>query len=199
MIRYQNIYLTVLALALLACRQVSEEKKHVNVKQQVIVNETKTPILTTIGETIQGDFDGDGQIDTATVTKVKEGKGNPVEDGTADEYEIRFSGTQLKAITAGCCEIRLINEGDLDKDGKDEISLFQAPMNGCTHSMATYSFKNRAWEQIVETFLIPTGCNNSSDADLQNRVFKENDVIYYLYTDPNDDSGNLIKKKVMSK
>jgi len=118
---------------------------------------------------------------------------------TPDEYEIQFSGDNLKSIKAGCCNIRLINEGDLNNDGGDEISIFQAPINGCTYSMTTYSHIYGTWKQIVETFLIPTGCDTISDLDLQKRIFKENNAIYYYDTDLNDENGKLVKKKATSK
>ncbi|RRJ86873.1 hypothetical protein EG240_15825 [Paenimyroides tangerinum] len=44
-----------------------------------------------IGEIIKGDFNGDGKIETALLVKVKQGFGNPIEDGEPDEYEIQFS------------------------------------------------------------------------------------------------------------
>ena len=150
--------------------------------------------LPKIGEKIQGDFDGDGQVEIASAIKFKEGNGNPVDDGTADEYIIQFSGNVLSNINAGCCQIRLINEGDLNNDGADDLSIFQAPMNGCTYTMTTYSCRNGKWKQIVDPFLIPTGCEHYSDADLQKRIFKEHNNIYYFDTDPNDENGKLIKK-----
>ncbi|MCH5597485.1 FEKKY domain-containing protein [Niabella ginsengisoli] len=109
--------------------------------------------LRAIGEEIQGDFDGDGKLEFAKAVKVKEGQGNPVEDGTPDEYEIQFSNHKLKPIKAGCCDIRLVNEGDLNNDGSNEFSIFQAPMNGCTYTMTTYSYSNKSWKQIVKPFL----------------------------------------------
>ncbi len=186
-----------MTIALFSCGQSSQKKKRVTDKQEKV--EIKALNLPTIGEKIQGDFNGNGQADVATAIKIKEGKGNPVEDGTPDEYEIQFSGDSLKSINVGCCDIRLINEGDLNNDGADEISVFQAPMNGCTYSMTTYSFINGTWKQIVATFLIPTGCDNISDDDLQKRIFKENNIIYYYDTDPNDENGLLLKKKVATK
>ena len=148
-----------------------------------------------IGEKIQGDFDGDGITDYAEAVKIREGHGNPVEDGTPDEYEIRFSAKHKETFKAGCCEILLINEGDLNGDGADEISVFQAPMNGCTFSMTAWTYQNRNWQKVVDTFLIPTGCNNIEDAQLQGRIRKQNGKVYYYETDPNDENGNLIRKK----
>lgn len=161
--------------------------------------ELKNSGLPIIGEKIQGDFNGDKKIDTAAVIKIKEGQGNPMEDGTPDEYQIQFPGNDFKPINAGCCDIRLVNEHDLNNDGTDEISIFQAPMNGCIYSMATYSFIHGSWKQIVKPFSIPTGCDEMSDVDLQKRIFKENKTIYYFYVDPNDENGKLVKKKVAAK
>lgn len=152
-----------------------------------------------IGVEIDGDFLGNGKKITATAIKTKEGKGNPIEDGTPAEYEIRFSDNKIKPIKAGCCEIILINEGDLNNDGKDDISVYQAPMNGCTYAMTTSSFTNGNWKKTVDTFLIPTGCKVIINADLQKMVFRENKQIYYLEKDMSDENGKLIKKKMKEK
>jgi hypothetical protein len=193
--------IVILIIGLFSCGQTVKQKKSVVKKEEKFKTkiEKKMSSLQTIGEIIQGDFDGDGNIDFATAVKIKEGQGNPIEDGSPDEYAIQFSGNKLKSINAGCCDLRLINEGDLNNDGADEISIFQAPMNGCTYSMSTYSFINGAWKQIFETFLISTGCDTISDDDLQKRIFKENDAIYYYATDPNDENGKLVAKKVTMK
>ncbi|MBE0391728.1 hypothetical protein [Flavobacterium sp. PL002] len=182
----------IVVIGLFACGRPSEEKKSTADKKDK--TEIKTSTLPLIGEEIQGNFYGDGQNSIATVKRVKIGKGNPVEDGTADEYEVQFSGKKLKSISSGCCEIRLINEGDLNNDGADEISIFQAPMNGCTYAMTTYSFTKGAWKIIIKTFLIPTGCEYMSDEDLQNRIFVDNSMVYFLDTDMADEEVKLIKK-----
>lgn len=49
-----------------------------------------------IGVEIEGDFLGNGKKITATAIKIKEEKGNPIEDGTPAEYEIRFSDKKIK-------------------------------------------------------------------------------------------------------
>ena len=152
-----------------------------------------------IGVEIEGNFLGNGKKIVATAIKTVEAKGNPIEDGTPAEYEIRFSDNKVKPIKVGCCETMLINEGDLNKDGRDDISVYQAPMNGCTFTMTTYSFNNQDWKKIVNPFLIPTGCELVSNDALQKMIFRENNQIYYQEKDMSDENGKLIKKKVKLK
>jgi len=151
------------------------------------------------GKMIEGHFLGNGKKIMATAIKTKEGKGNPIEDGTPDEYEIHFSDSKLKPIKAGCCEIILINEGDLNNDGTDEISIYQAPMNGCTYSLSIYSFIKGNWKKLTDTFLIPTGCEKINNVDLQKMIFRENNNIFYFKKDMSSENGKLIKKKIKLK
>ena len=152
-----------------------------------------------IAEKIEGNFLGNGKTIVATAIKIKEGKGNPAEDGTPDEYEIRFSDSQLKPIKAGCCEVILINEGDLNHNGNDEISVYQAPMNGCTYTMTIYSSSNGKWNKIIDTFLVPTACEPLSKDDLQKMIARDKKGIYYYQKEMDDENGKLIKKKVSDK
>lgn len=138
--------LIIMTFGLLSCVHSSQDKK-IGVDKQANVKK-KISSLTNIGIKIQGDFNGDKKKDFATAIKTKIGQGNPVEEGTADEFEIQFSGNNLKSINAGCCDIILINEGDLNNDGADELSVFQAPMNGCTYSMTTYSILTRLGNKL---------------------------------------------------
>ena len=192
-------------LLLVSCSQKSKtedinpeisKKDSVSVKTESKTSQEKKTTKLLVGAKIEGDFDGDGKTEFATVTKTKQGEGNPIEDGTPDEYTISFSTTSLKAIPINCCEATLINEGDLNNDGKDDFSVFQAPMNGCTYAMTTYSLQNSDWKQIIETFLVPTGCDGFTAEDLQNRIFIENKTVYKLETNPNDESLKLIRKKI---
>lgn len=184
--------LIILTLGFISLLQLPQHKKSKVSGQKNTKNVSS--VLPAAGEKIQGNFIGDGRRGFATAVKVAQGQGNPVEDGTSDVYEIKFSDSRLKPISVGCCSVRLINEGDLNHDQSDEISVFQTPMNGCTYSMTTYSYKNGDWKKLVKTFLIPTNCESITDHDLQKRVFSENGAIYYYDSDPNK-NGKLIKKK----
>jgi hypothetical protein len=126
-----------------------------------------------------------------------ETKSNAEKEASKDSENKLESDTNLPPINIGCCDVRIINEGDLNNDGADELSLFQAPVNGCVYSMTTHSFKNGNWLQIVKPFLIMTGCDGISNEELQKRIFTENNNIYYLDPDLNDENGALIKKKVI--
>ena len=194
-----RLYMLAIAIVLISCQQSSKEEKSID-EPQIEVSKPKEieKNKITIGEKIQGDFDKDGKKDVAIAVKTKEGIGNPVEDGTPAEYEIQFSN-KIKSISAGCCDVILINEGDLNNDGADDISVFQAPGNGCVYSMATYFYTKGNWQKIVPTFLIPTECESVSEDELQKRVFKEGNSIYFYESDLNDESGGLVKRKASIK
>ncbi len=145
-----------------------------------------------VGVVVYGDYNGDGIQDTAKLVQTQKGSGNPVEDGTPDAYEVQFSGNILPAIPIGCCEAVLIHEGPLTGSG-DALSVYQAPMNGCTYTFTTYDFSGNKPRKIIGPFLIPTGCEPLSDEALQERVFKEGDAVYYYETDPNSKTGELVK------
>ncbi|QOG04082.1 hypothetical protein [Flavobacterium sp. MDT1-60] len=198
------IYFTIVSFLVFSCD--TKNKNKVATSSNVKINdssksETKSTQLEKmnrilIGPKIEGDFDGDKKNEFAIITQTKQGEGNPVEDGTPDEYTISFSNKKLKPIIIGCCEAQLINEGDLNHDGKEDFSVCQAPMNGSVYEMTTYSLQNSNWKQIVETYLIPTAHKELDNEDLQKRVFLENDILYILKEDPNDENYRLIKKKI---
>ncbi|MFB3387764.1 hypothetical protein [Flavobacterium sp. LAR06] len=198
------IYFTIASFFLFSCNTKdnneittsSTEKRIHTAKSEMksIQSEKKDRIL--IGPKIEGDFNGDGKDEFAIITQTKQGEGNPVEDGTPDEYTISFSNKKLKPIIIGCCEAQLINEGDLDQDGKEDFSVYQAPMNGTVYEMTTYSLQNSNWKQIIETFLIPTAHKELNNEDLQKRVFLENNTLYIFKEDPNNENYKLIKKKI---
>lgn len=150
----------------------------------------------TVGTKIEGDFTGNSQPEYAEALKTKVAIGNPAEDGSPAEYTVVFGNKNLNPISAGCCEIQLVNEGDLNGDDADELSIFQAPSNGCTYTMTTYTHKGGKWTKLFEPFLIPTACNEITQDDIQKRVFKEEGKVYIYETDANDENFKLVKKEV---
>ncbi|WP_284652106.1 hypothetical protein [Flavobacterium terrisoli] len=140
-----------------------------------------------VGDKIYGDFNGDGKFEYAFSVLTKKGKGNPVEDGVPDGYQIQFSDKKIKSIKVDCCSFRLINEGDLNKNGSDEISIVQAPMNGCSGLVSTFTIKNDKSYYLFEPFSIFI-CAELSDEEIQKLVFIEKDYVYYLEADPNDEN-----------
>ncbi|KAA5534944.1 hypothetical protein F0919_10115 [Taibaiella lutea] len=112
-----------------------------------------------------------------------------------------FSSSEIKPlnINPNREDIYLINEGDLNNIRGDEITVYGPPLHGCTYEMSTYTYADGAWKLIIEPFLIPTACNEMSDAELQNRILKEGGVVYYYDTDVNDVHFRLIKKKARLK
>ncbi len=163
----------------------------------LLINSFSFAQTPTVGTSIQADFDGDGKTEFAFAVKVKEQVGNPMEDGTPAEYSVNFSLEKMKSFPIGCCETRLINEGDLNNDGSDELTVFQLPMNGTTCSLTTYTFSNGKWRVLINPILFASGGDYMEDDILQKRIFKEGNVVYYLAVDPNDVKSRLVKRKAI--
>lgn len=145
----------------------------------------------TVGQKVTGDFNGDAKTDTAFLRLASNQKSK------AQNWMLYFSDKNIPAMQLGCCNVILISEGDLNGDKSTEISVFQAPENGCVYTWTTYSLKNNRWTKLIQPFLIATDCEIFKPADLQNRVFKEKDKVYYWDVDPNDKNNKLIKKQVI--
>jgi hypothetical protein len=90
-----------------------------------------------VGQKITGDFNGDGQVDTALL-KVKT---NP--KTKHKNWILSVSDRTIPSMQIGCCDPILINEGDLNGDKTTELSIFQAPENGCVYMWTTYPFKKQ--------------------------------------------------------
>ena len=147
---------------------------------------------------IAGKFNDPNKNDTAYVIKTKQGVGNPVEDGTPDEYSIQFTDTK-KEVNIGCCDARLINEGDMNCDGKEELSVFQYPENGNTCYFKTYTSAKGEWEEFIEPFMVPVAGEPVSDSKLQAMVFLNGKVVYYYNTIDSDENIVAVKAKAIKK
>jgi len=157
------------------------------------------PAVVTIEENAdisQWDFNGDGEPDDRITVPVVEGSGNPVEDGIPGKFTITFDDKKLPDLAVGCCNPMPVGEGDLNGDGAAELSVFQSPMNGCVHTMTTYTFRNGKWKQLFEPFLVPTGCDEMTKEELEALVYKENGKVYFMETDVNDENLKKSPKEV---
>lgn len=132
---------------------------------------------------VTGDFNGDGKVEIATSILTKKGVGSPMDDGTADEYEIQFSDKSIPPITKVSMgrEVAIINEGDLNNDKKDDISTYTHPLNGFHDVMSTYSFMDNKWIIIIPTFGILTEGDYLNYDELQKMVFKEGNSFAYYF------------------
>lgn len=154
----------------------------------------RTEINGNIGERIYGDFNGDGKYEYAYRKLVKRGYGNPAEDGVPDEYEIQFSDSTIHPIPVGCCGFTLMNKGDLDNDGADEIIIVQDSYNGCHALVQPYTIKNNNGSYLFEPFFLFI-CDGVSDEEMLGLIVKENYTVYYYVVDVND--GQRLKKKAV--
>jgi hypothetical protein len=145
--------------------------------------------------TAHGDFKGDGKVELARGFISQQGYGSPQNGGKADEYAVAFSGNLPCIKDLGCCELLLINEGDLNGDGGDELSIYQAPLNGRSYNMITYTFGGGEWKKI-NSFSIPIAFLEGTDWKLQDMVFKENGSVYYLEVDVNAETLKYNKIKI---
>lgn len=154
-----------------------------------------------VGDTIYGDFNGDKKFEYAYRKLIKKGVGNPIEDGTPDVYEVCFSDVNIKPIKDDFYWFILINEGDLDNDGSDELSVREDPMNGCLGLVKTFTIKKEETYYLIEPFSFYRGaCNNKISINPEDLVEKTNNAVYYYEYDANNSYVvNNIGKRIFGK
>ncbi|MBV8253640.1 MAG: hypothetical protein JO154_13615 [Chitinophaga sp.] len=147
-------------------------------------------------DTITGHFSGKAQEDTAIISIITPASNTEAPEDAQDKYGVNFDAhSGIPALPPFWGAIYIVNEGDLNGDGKDDITVFNEPLHGCTFSCTTWTLTaNNEWKQLFPALLVPTGCEPMSDSAMQARVFKENGKIYRWEEDVNDD--NFTQKKV---
>lgn len=183
----------LLSLLFISCKKESVPILHIT-KDSIETKAERTPQKETTLS--QWDFDGDGEADDSISDSLTKGEGNPAEDGTPDSYTLIFGNPTLPDLPIGCCEAIPVGEGDLNGDGKAELSIVQAPMNGCVYTLTTWSFANGKWKQVFGPELIPTGCEGINGIDLKGLIIKENNKVYFYKTDVNDENFKKVKTEV---
>jgi hypothetical protein len=165
-------------------------------KEDTTINnttETVAPERTTANpeESVTGNFTGKEL--TAIATLIHEG----TDSEDPSQYSITFNDPTIAAVPGVCCGVILVNEGDLNGDGHDELGVANAPLHGCTYDYQVYTYVNGKWKPFIETFLFPTQCEGTDRDKIQEVVFKEGNMVYYINTDFNDE--NFKKKKTRAK
>ncbi len=141
---------------------------------------------------LTGDFNGDSIPDTAYSVLIKA----RTDAEAQDEYTISFKSSKIPDLYAGYGELRLINEGDLNNDGRDDISIFKKPLNGCTYDIQPWALINGKWKPIAEMILIPTFCDYMSDSAIQARIVNEDSTLFFYEPDYNIEITKLVKKRL---
>lgn len=151
---------------------------------------------------VEGHFDEDTSRDIAYgVFYGRIDSDTPQEEGaevtTETQYIVRFQDNKIRPMPVVTGRhIRLVNEGDLNGDGDDDISIFVQSMHACMYTASTWSYIAGRWMRITDYWNIPTACDYLSDEDLENRIVMEDGVIYYYETDINDKDLPLVKKEL---
>ena len=130
------------------------------------------------GKMVTGNFDGSGK--PATCTAISGGQ----KQQTASGFKSSLSAQQIKIAAK---EVLLLNEGDLDGDGRDELTVVITPDHGCTYGLETYSFKNGKWAVLIPYLLWPTFCDPFGEEEAQQQIFRRGKLIYQRSWNPNEE------------
>ena len=156
-----------------------------------------------IGLEIDGKFDVDGKATVAKITQTKFGNGR-VEDGKSNDYVVTFSDSIIKPLRmiCACSNPTLINEGDLNNDGIDEISVATVSNVDSIISLDTYSVSEKRFKTLLISVV---GVKKEIEqTKLQDFITKKEDnIIQYSYfhgimvNQKKGTTENKISKKVI--
>jgi len=135
---------------------------------------------------VYGEFNGDHSPDEACAVIYH-----------GNRYIIRFSPDSIQPILLGDGRVRLINEGDLNHDGREDLSIFQESGKACSYRVSTWSFTKHGWKRITKTWTLPYFCDYVSDEELQGRIVREDGTVYYYDSDEREETYSLVKKEMM--
>ncbi|SFD21000.1 hypothetical protein SAMN05518672_1011059 [Chitinophaga sp. CF118] len=135
---------------------------------------------------VEGDFNGDHIVDVAYAVLYREKR-----------YVVRFSSDSIRSLPLSEGRIRLVNEEDLNNDGRDDLSIFQESAKGGAYKVSTWSYMNGKWKRITRTWVLPYFCDYISDKELKDRIVIEDGTVYYYDTDMKDENFSLVKKEML--
>jgi hypothetical protein len=200
----KSLYTLLVVLLLSACQQSGNQQRSDSARVQppeidtnVMDVDNPPADAQVIPDTVrlEGDFNGDSLPDMAfgVVSKVIKGE-TPSED--EKHYTVRFSNRKIPEMPVMTGRIRMINEGDINGDGKDEITVFQEAQHGCTYQVTTWVNTQDKWKEMADPWLLPYYCEFISDEELQSRIVLEDGTVYFYQADLNDENATLFKKEM---
>jgi hypothetical protein len=186
--------LIVLVFLILSCKEKRSQQVNILETPVTLIDTSKMiledpPVITAmIPDTLRiyGEFNGDHFEDEACAV---------LHHG--NKYIIYFSSDSIRPLHLGQGRVRLVNEGDLNHDGRDDLSIFQESGRGCFYKVSTWSFSGQGWKRITKVWRLPYFCDYVSDEELQNRIVLEDGTVYYYDTDEKEEAFSLIKKEMV--
>lgn len=106
-------------------------------------------------ECVDGDFNGDGEDEYAAIYSFKRLSADGIEREEWDYYKydhydyVIFGDSSIVSIDIEYSGSYLINEGDLDGDGADEIGLFNHGGYSTWGMYCVYTYKNGVWSELI--------------------------------------------------
>ena len=110
---------------------------------------------------IIGNFDGDNISDSGYLVLVdkhvtvfdpkdyEHGEDNHLDSVTYD-YKFCFRGEKIEALSGlGGAAVMLVNEGDINHDGKDEISVLHQYLQTGMCAFRSYTYQEGKWKELV--------------------------------------------------
>lgn len=122
-----------------------------------------------------GDFNGDRRRDTAYAFM----SGTPTINSPYEVWNVRFTSGSLPDLKPIDGRTRIINEGDLDYNGTDELSLFSESIHDCSLSLTTFTIEKGKWVVFTGPRNLGMDCSPLTDEDLQKRLVLENDTLIF--------------------
>ena len=142
--------------------------------QNTSKNNSKKVSGRNVGEGLKGDFDGDGNIETAQLRLLKEGNF----EESPFKFSIDFTNPKIPSFTFDSNHEEgayLINEGELVNNAGDEISFFSPPLEGTLGWIQVLTLKNYSWKDLVSApYQTPNDFKSAEEI-----IFRENGVLYY--------------------
>ncbi len=152
-------------------------------------NEVPTP---TKEDSVKGDFNGDGKLETAWLVppEILENDSCP---GGCNSL-IKFSDPSIPPITVErCIGGHPDNLGDLNKNGTDELGISTEWFQGCWNSYNPYTLKNGKWIYAVEPF--STHCNQWEEGVVPIEIDKKKPGHVLIRYSQSTDEAIVVKTK----